>query len=86
MGRVKEIAMWLADCVYQRQMSDQAIVESANLVNPHDQYDQFNCWLMEQIQIIRRNPQLYDPSNDASTSTSGSDSLRSIKLRGVRDE
>ena len=71
MGRVKEFALWLADCVYQQQMSDEAIVEFVNLVNPHAEFDQLNRWLIEQIQIIRRNPKLYDPSDDNKSSTCG---------------
>ena len=69
MGRVKEFALWLADCVYQRQMSDRSIIESVNLNNSHGQHDDFNRWLREQIQIVRKNPQLYEPSDDTDCST-----------------
>ena len=70
MGRVKEFALWLADCVYQREMSDKAIVESINLVNPYDRHDGFNRWLRAQIQIVRKNPHIYQPDDECS-STSG---------------
>ena len=71
MGRVKEFALWIAECVYQRQMSDEAIVESVNLVNPYEQYDDINCWLRKQIQVVRNNPQLYEPSSEDDSSTGG---------------
>ena len=67
MGRVKEFAFWLAECVYQKQMSDRAIVESINLVNPYDRHDGFNRWLRAQIHIVRTNPHIYQPHDDCST-------------------
>lgn len=74
MGRVKEFAFWLADCVYLRHMSNEAIAESVNLVNLKGQQDDFNRWLREQIQIVRKNPQLYEPSDDTNSSTCGRNS------------
>ena len=67
MGRVKEFALWLAECVYQWEMSDRAIVESVNLVNPHEKHDDFNRWLCAQIQIVRTNPHIYQPHDDCSS-------------------
>ena len=71
MGRVKEFALWLADCVYQRQMSDRSIIESVNLNNTHGQHDDYSRWLREQIQIVRKNPQLYESSDGTDCSTCG---------------
>lgn len=71
MGRMKQFAFWLADCVYHMRMSDDSIVDSVDLVNPQEQYDDFNRWLREQILIVRNNPQLYEPSSEDDSSTGG---------------
>jgi hypothetical protein len=75
MGRMKELSILLAEYVYFRNMSDEAIVETVNLVNPNEKHDDFNRWLLAQIQIVRKNPQLYEPSSGANFSTCGRNSV-----------
>jgi hypothetical protein len=59
MGKVKELAMWLAESVYIRQWSDYEIMTILTSRYPDIQKDGLDDWLHEQIQVVRENPQLY---------------------------
>ena len=59
MSRTKEFAIRLANCVYQYQMSDEAILHSF-LDNANDHSSDENiAWLREQIQVVRDNPKSF---------------------------
>ena len=58
MSQVKQFGMWLAERVYSKQMSETQIVLAANSRWSVD--DQINRqWLLEQIEAVRCNPQIY---------------------------
>ena len=58
MGRVKEFSFWIADCVYQRDMSDRQIISAASSYWSVDgQIDK--QWLLEQVEVVRCNPHIY---------------------------
>ena len=59
MGRMKELAMWLSESVYIRQLSDDEIMTILVSRYPDIQKDGFDVWLREQIQAVRENPKLY---------------------------
>ena len=58
MGQVKEFAMWIEECAFQRDMNDAQIISAANSrwsINDPATKD----WLLEQIEVVRRNPVIY---------------------------
>lgn len=65
MGRVKEFAFWLAECVYDRQMSNQEIICTVNSPWSETYQEEYDKWLSEQIQAVRNNPQIYGPSDQS---------------------
>ncbi len=64
MGRVKELAMWLAESVYIRQLSDDEIMTILASRYPDIQQDGLDVWLREQIKVVRENPKLYQSMFD----------------------
>ena len=65
MGRVKEFAFWLAECVYDQQMSDQEIIYTANSPWSETHQEEYDNWLSEQIEAVRNNPQIYGPTDQS---------------------
>jgi hypothetical protein len=59
MGSVKELAMWLAESVYIRNLSDDEIMTTLAMRYPDVQKDGLDNWLRGQIQVVRENPDLY---------------------------
>ena len=76
MGRVKELSIWLADCVYQQNMSDETIIACINSFSNEEQSDTIHHWLKAQIQVVRNNPHLYSPFLVCDSSTSGGNSTK----------
>jgi len=64
MGRMKELAMWLSESVYIRQLPDDEIMTILASRYPDIQKDGLDIWLREQIQIVRDNPKLYQSMFD----------------------
>ena len=64
MGRMKELAMWLSESVYIRQLSDDEIMTILAGRYPDIQKDGLDIWLREQIQTVRENPKLYQSMFD----------------------
>ena len=64
MGRVKEFAMWIEECAFQRDMNDAQIISAAT---SHWSVNDLEAkqWLSEQIQAVRSNPQIYGPSDQS---------------------
>ena len=59
MGKVKELAFWLASCVYKHGMSEREIVEVTTILLG-DEYGLDNSsWLHRQIRYIMRNPEVF---------------------------
>ena len=65
MGRVKEFAFWLADCVYDRHMSDMDIIFTAKSKWSETYQEEYDSWLSEQIKAVRNNPQIYGPTDQS---------------------
>ena len=60
MGRVKEFAFWLTDCVYYSNMSDAQIISTfKKSLAEDDSQDDTDHWLREQIEAVRDNPEIY---------------------------
>jgi hypothetical protein len=59
MGSVKAFAMWLAECIYLHQWSDEQIITSITTQHPDGQRLGVQIWLREQINIVKENPSLY---------------------------
>ena len=73
MGQVKQFGMWLAECVYSQQMSETQIVSAANSRWSVD--DQTNGqWLLEQIEAVRCNPQIYGSHSSPKNAMKSKDS------------
>jgi hypothetical protein len=64
MGRVKELAMLLAESVYIRHWSDDEIMTILTNRYPDIQKDGLDVWLREQIKAVRENPKLYQSMFD----------------------
>lgn len=64
MGRMKELAMWLSESVYSRQLSDDEIMTILASRYPDIQKDGLDVWLREQIQAVRENPKFYQSMFD----------------------
>jgi hypothetical protein len=64
MGRVKELAMLLADSVYISHLSDEEIMMALAKRYPDIRKDGLDSWLREQIQVVRENPNLYQEMVD----------------------
>jgi len=64
MGRVKELAMWLAESVYICHWSDEEIMTALASHYPDIQQAGLDVWLREQIQVVRENPKLYQSMFD----------------------
>lgn len=61
MGYMKEFAARLATMIYYRKMKDEEILH-AMLTPVEDEYrNEYAEWVMEQIYIVRDNPELYKP-------------------------
>ncbi len=59
MGQMKRFTVWLSDCVYQSQMSDEDIIEVVKSLSS-DKNSEVDCaWLSEQISIVRKYPHFY---------------------------
>jgi len=59
MGRVKEFAIWLAECVYEDQMSEEEILSYIDLdAESHPERQQ---WVEQQLETIRTHPDTYKP-------------------------
>ena len=82
MGRVKEFGFWLQHCVHCSSMTDQEIVVTA-----HHQFGgahelSQDIWLSEQIELVRNNPNLFQPSGStANRKENNVDTARTIRLR-----
>ncbi len=59
MGRVKELAMWLAESVYILNLSDEEIMTALADHYPGIEQAGLDDWLREQIQVVKENPELY---------------------------
>jgi hypothetical protein len=59
MGTMKELAMWLSESVYIRQLSDDEIMTILASRYPDIRKDGLDSWLREQIQAVRENPKLF---------------------------
>ena len=59
MGQVKQFAVWIAECVYVRRMSDQKIFESIPLTGSEQEQDPIIHWLREQITTVREHPDIF---------------------------
>ena len=59
MGQLKNFAIWLSECVYERHMSDDAIKSALAAQYPDGDLDRACDWLLDQIKFVRANPQLY---------------------------
>jgi hypothetical protein len=64
MGRVKELAMWLAESVYISHWSDDEIMTSLTSRYPDIQQSGLDDSLLEQIQVVRENSRLYQSMFD----------------------
>jgi hypothetical protein len=54
MGKMKQFGQKLAYMVYERKLSDKRIIEELNVPGVPDEE-----WIQEQINIVRKNPQIY---------------------------
>ena len=59
MGQVKNFALWLSESIYSRHMSNEAILSALAARYPDGDLDRSREWLLEQIRIVKTNPQLY---------------------------
>ena len=59
MGQVKEFAMWIEECAFQRDMNDAQIISAAC---SHWSVNDLEAkqWLSGQIEVVRRNPIIYE--------------------------
>jgi hypothetical protein len=87
MGYVKEFAQWLAQAVYKREMTDQAIVFA---VSGHKNIE--IGWLKEQITAVRENPKMYRPLGTQPGTTAYTffddmrESLKDVHVVGDNDD
>ena len=59
MGRVKEFAAYLSEQIYQREMNDREVIAAVKYVGDDSNRDDYDPWLQEQIEVVRKNPQVY---------------------------
>lgn len=59
MGRVKEFAVWLAECVYVDEMSDEEILLACHQDTKANRHADRQQWLVEQIKTVRSHPETY---------------------------
>ena len=59
MGQIKRFTVWLSDCVYQSQMSDEDIIEAVKSLSIDKTSEVDYAWLSEQISIVRKYPHFY---------------------------
>ena len=73
MGQVKEFAMWIEECAFQRDMNDAQIISAAC---SHWSVNDLEAkqWLLEQIEVVRRNPHIYASHTSPVNTTNNSDS------------
>lgn len=64
MGHVKEFAFTLARCIYELEMSDAEILACLQ-VQDEPAGEQFSDWLLEQVEAVRRHPEVYAPEQAA---------------------
>ena len=73
MGQVKEFAIWIEECAFQRDMNDAQIISAAcSHWSVNDQ--EAKQWLLEQIGVVRRNPIIYTSHTRPVNTTNNSDS------------
>ena len=56
MSQIKQLAFWLAKCVYKHKMDDAAILAVAK-----SRYQVSETWLLKQIKAVRNHPEIYNP-------------------------
>ena len=59
MGKVKELAFWLASCVYKHGMSEREIVEIATILFVCEDGLDYSSWLRRQVRYIKQNPEVF---------------------------
>ncbi len=59
MGQMKRFTVWLSDCVYQSQMSDEDIIEVVKSLSCDGISEVDSVWLSEQISLVRKYPPFY---------------------------
>ena len=72
MGQVKEFAIWIEECAFQRDMNDAQIISAAC---SHWSVNDLEAkqWLSEQIEVVRRNPIIYTSHTSPVDTTNISD-------------
>ena len=65
MGHVKRWGFYLAQCIHNRQMTDQDIIYATKSQWPETYQEEYEKWLLEQIKAVRNNPQIYGPSDQS---------------------
>ncbi len=65
MGRVKAFYQWLVECVFDLGLSNEAILEDILARWPQEFSNDHHAWVIEQINAIRDNPELYQPRSQA---------------------
>ena len=65
MGQVKAFYQWVVECVFDIGLSNEAILEDIQARWPQQFNKDHQTWVLEQIEAIRDNPDLYQPRSQA---------------------
>lgn len=64
MGRVKEFAFNLAQCIHELHMTDEEILTALLPDITVDDEDKLTCWIRQQIQVVKNRPDIYPPEEE----------------------
>jgi hypothetical protein len=59
MGKVKQFACWLSECVYRREMTNEEIIRVVKSQFGEDEKDVIDILLLEQLATVRNLPSIY---------------------------
>ncbi len=59
MGKVKQFACWLSECVYRREMTNEEIIVAIDGNFRCDEKEVIDIWLLEQLDTVRNLPRIY---------------------------
>jgi len=60
MGKVKNFACWLSECVYRGEMTDEDIIEAVKSLSNEKNKEVDNEWMLDQINHVLNNPHIYN--------------------------
>ena len=65
MGQVKNFGIWLSEYANSHHMSDEVILSALAAGYPESDLDCIRDWLLEQIRVVKTNPQFYPSDGSA---------------------